>query len=47
MIELVLLKELSLIRQVNQNTEKFFTIGVFLKKDLSFNQISAMDAMIH
>ena len=29
MIELVLLKELSLIRQVNQNTEKFFTIGVF------------------
>ena len=29
MIELALLKELSLIRQVNQNTEKFFTIGVF------------------
>ena len=46
MIELTFLKELMLIRQANQTSVIFVTIGVFLIKHLNFNQMSAIDAMI-
>ena len=47
MIELTFLKELMLIRQVNQKSAIFVIIGIFFKKNaLNFNQMSAMDAMI-
>ena len=48
MIELTFLKELMLIRQANEKSVIFVTIGMFLHKSfLSFNQMSAMDAMIN
>ena len=46
-IELTFLKELMLIKQVHQESVIFVTIGVFEIKILSFNQISAIDAMIY
>ena len=42
MIELTFLKELMLIRQANQTSVIFVTVGV-----LDFNQMSAIDAMIY
>ena len=42
----VFLKKLMLIRQANQKSSTFVTIGIFQTKGLNFNQISAMDAMI-
>ena len=47
MIELTFLKKLMLIRQVNQKSVIFSTIGIFWFKGLSFNQMSAMDIMMH
>ena len=47
LIELTFLKELMLIRQVHQNSVIFATIGIFYIKALTFNQMSAMDAMIY
>ena len=44
MTELTFLKELMLIRGVNQ--KKIVTIGIFRMKSLSFNQMSAADAMM-
>ena len=44
MIELTFLKKLMLIRQGDQKSEIFVTIGIFL--GLSFNQMSAMGVMI-
>ena len=41
------LKDLMLIRQANQKSVIFVTIGIFYIKTLSFNQMSAMDAMIY
>ena len=41
------LKDLMLIRQANQKSVIFVTIGIFYIKALSFNQMSAMDAMIY
>ena len=35
-----------LIRQANQNSAVFVTIGIFEIKDLSFNHMYAIDAMI-
>ena len=46
MIELKFLKELMLLRQANEKGAMFVTIGNFYIKTLSFNQMSAMDAMI-
>ena len=46
-IELTFLKELMLIKQVNQNNANFFAINIFQKKDLTFNQMTAIDAMIY
>ena len=40
------LKELMLIREANQDNVIFVTTGISYTKILSFNQISAMDAMI-
>ena len=42
MIELTFLKELMLIRQADQRSVIFVTVGV-----LDFNQMSAVDAMIY
>ena len=47
MIELTLLNELTLIRQVDQESAIFVAIGVFKIKDLIFNHMVAMDAMIY
>ena len=47
MTELTFLKELMLIRQANQKSAFFVTIGLFQKKGLSFNHICAVDAMIY
>ena len=47
MIELTFLKELMLIKQANQKSAIFVTIGTFHIKALSFNQMSVMDAMIY
>ena len=41
------LKELMLIRQVNQKSVIFVTISILYIKALRFNQMSAMDAMIY
>ena len=41
------LKELMSIRQANQKSVIFATIGVFEIKDLNFKQMSAIDAMIY
>ena len=46
-IELKFLKKLMLTKQANQKSAIFVTIGVFYIKTLSFNQMSAMDAMIY
>ena len=46
-IELTFLKELMLIRQANQKSVVFVAIAIFYIKYLSFNQMSAMDAMIY
>ena len=45
--ELTFLKELMLIRQANQKSVTFATIGSFQKKALNLNQMSAIDAMIY
>ena len=45
MIQLTFLKVLMLIRQVNQKSVLFATIGIFKIKDLSFNQMPAMCVM--
>ena len=42
MIELTFLKELMLLRQVNQESTIFVTIVFFRQRVLSFNQVSAM-----
>ena len=47
MIDLTFLKELMLIRQVNQKHAIFVTIGIFQVKDLNFNYMPAMDATIY
>ena len=47
MIELTFLKELILIRNVNQKSAIFFTIGIFLTKGLGFNHIYARNATIY
>ena len=47
MIELAFLKESMLTKQVHQKSAIFFTISIFYIKALSFNQVSAMDAMIY
>ena len=36
-----------LLKQANQNSAIFVTVGIFYIKAFSFNQISAMDAMIY
>ena len=41
------LKELMLIRQVNQKNMTIFTIGIFYIKSLSFDNISAQGVMIY
>ena len=40
------LKELILIRQVNQKNMTIFTVGIFYVKGLSFDNISAQGVMI-
>ena len=47
MIGLTFLKELMLIREANWNSAIFVTIGIFYRKGLNFNQMSAMGAMIY
>ena len=47
LIELTFLKKLMLTKQVNQKSAIFITIDAFEIKGLSFNQMSAMDAMIY
>ena len=47
MIELTLLKELMLIRQVNQKSAIFVTIGILKIKILNLNKMSAIDARIY
>ena len=47
MIELTLLKELILIKEVHQKSAIFVTIGILKIKSLIFNHMSAMDAMIY
>ena len=46
-IKFTLPKELILIKQVNQKSAIFVTIGIFQMKGLSFDHIYAMDAMIY
>ena len=47
LIELTFLKELMLIKQANQMSTIFVTIGIFKIKALNFNQVSAIDLMIY
>ena len=48
MIELTLPKELMLIRQGNEKSALFATIGFRFKlKNLNFNQMSAIDVIIY
>ena len=47
LIELTFLKELMFIKQANQRSVIFVTIGIFKIKALSFNQMSAEDVMIY
>ena len=47
MIELTFLKELMLIKEVNQKSAIFFTFGNSSIKVLSSNQMSAIDAIIY
>ena len=46
MIELILQKELMLIKQMNQKNVSFVIIGIFFKKTLVMDHIFAMVAMI-
>ena len=43
LIESTFLKELMLKKQVHQKNVTFFTIGIFYIKNLSFNQMYAID----
>ena len=45
MIELTFLEELMLIKQANQKSEMFGTIGISLT--ISFSQMFAIDVMIY
>ena len=47
MIELMLLKELMLIKKMRQKSVIFITIDIFQVIDLSFNQMTAVDVMIY
>ena len=47
MTELTFLKELMLIRQANQKSKVLVTIGIVQIKIFSFNQMSAIDAIIY
>ena len=47
MTELTFLKELKVIRQANQKSAIFVTIGIFKINGLNFNQMSEIDAMIY
>ena len=47
MIELMFLKELTLIRQVNQKSVIFVNINIFWMKALNFKYMYAIDAMIY
>ena len=47
MIELKFLKELILIKQVDQKSVIFVTIGISKILVLSFNQMSVIDLMIY
>ena len=47
MIELTFLKELILIKQANQKSAIFVTIGSSYIKVLSFSQMSVIDTMIY
>ena len=46
MIELMLLKELMLIKKMRQKSVIFITIDIFQVIVLSFNQMTAVDVMI-
>ena len=46
MIELMLLKELMLIKKMRQKSVIFTTIDIFQVIVLSFNQMTAVDVMI-
>ena len=46
-VELTFLKELILIRQANQKSTIFVTIGIFWTKGLSFNYMYAGNAMVY
>ena len=41
------LKELILIKQANQKSVKFLTIGIFETKGLSFKHMYAIDVIIY
>ena len=47
MIELTFFKELVLMRQINQESVIFGTIGIFYIKGLSFNHMHTIDVMIY
>ena len=47
LIELTFLKELMLIRQVNQNNVIFSSIGIFQIEGLRFNQMSGIGVMMY
>ena len=47
MIELTFLKEFMLLRQVSQENVAFVTVGIFLIKGLSFDQISTKGVMMY
>ena len=47
MIELTLLKELILIKQVQRKSAIFVTIGIFKINGLSFHRISGMSVMMY
>ena len=46
-IELAFLKKIMLIKQVNQISAIFVTIGIFSIKALNFNQMTAIVVMIY
>ena len=47
MTKLMFLKELILINQVHQKSASFAIIGIFLKKELSFKHMYAIDVTIY
>ena len=47
MIQLTFLKELMLIREMNQTSVIFVTIGTFKINRLSFNRMSAMGVIMY